>query len=209
MERENDLKIEIGNLTRDRDSAKEEVRLLERNGDLVELESSGNGDAAEIVAVNATSPGDCKSSISSGSKNFGLSKKGSACGTHTLIPGAGRFSKIARSSSAAAAGDIIEIIDSDNETNPDRAADVSNVGVNEMNFVRSPSCSKRNGIDVDNVLLIHEARPASDSQTPLEEFDGLNDDEVSTDSDDSCTDSRMDDLIASFRSKAAENRSRR
>ncbi|KAL3619201.1 hypothetical protein CASFOL_036771 [Castilleja foliolosa] len=38
MERENGLKIEIENLTRDRDSAKEEVRVLERKGDSVDLE---------------------------------------------------------------------------------------------------------------------------------------------------------------------------
>ncbi|KAL3619204.1 hypothetical protein CASFOL_036774 [Castilleja foliolosa] len=56
-----------------------------------------------------------------------------------LMSGEGCFGKITRSSSVAR--DIVEIVDSDDEPNPDGAND--NMGENEMKFVQCPSSSKR------------------------------------------------------------------
>ncbi|KAL6530876.1 hypothetical protein OROGR_014736 [Orobanche gracilis] len=63
-----------------------------------------------------------------------------------LMPGAGRFGKIACPFSVG--GGAIEVIDTDDEAYPDGMAHISNrigsnVGENEINFVRSPSFGMR------------------------------------------------------------------
>ncbi|KAI3453792.1 hypothetical protein Pfo_010455 [Paulownia fortunei] len=270
----------------------ENVDFLDFKG---EKDSSGNGstrdgwngDAENMVVM---SPGVPSTSNSTGSGCIGLSKKGPhASGMHSdggvpvrgrLMFGAGCSTKMACSSSAA--GDIIQISDSDDETNPGGAAYISdmgvsaNVGANEMifeKFVQSPSSSKTNkrnstdcredsltnltskrkrsifGSDEDNlpsdemenqviksthdrIVSLHndftvkripdtglpqailpsiscslsrrceeKAGAACGSQTPLQKFNGLNDGDSTDSEDESCTDSCMDDLVATLRSK--------
>ncbi|KAL6578767.1 hypothetical protein OROMI_008983 [Orobanche minor] len=153
----------------------------------------------------------------------------------------GRFSKTARSSSAAA-GEIIQVIDiDDDDENPPQAPGISKGGTcgNKINFVKrktrtdsmedlpadSATKRKKNTCMGDgDVVLVDEREngvvsrsshgiigcsssrrcgeeigPACDSGFPLEKLNGLTD-EVSTDSDGSCTDSRMEELVASLRS---------
>ncbi|GFP82545.1 hypothetical protein PHJA_000397500 [Phtheirospermum japonicum] len=261
---EYNTKMEIESLTRARDLVKKEVLQLDRTLDLAELANLKLEDQLQrnqrkcdelektvTLLIEEKNQRDEKINVGdlanvANDRSSGLSKRGTKVKGWRVQMCSGRFSKIAHSSSAAA-GDIIEILDSDDETNPDGAASVSNMGENEMNFVGGPPSSKRSKrnrmednlivsstakmkrnertSDGDNALLIHEkenqvlessrdgidwswsrkcvgeeAGQASDYQTPLEKFDGLSDDEVSTGSDDSCTDSRIDNLIASFRS---------
>ncbi|KAL3619205.1 hypothetical protein CASFOL_036775 [Castilleja foliolosa] len=88
-------------------------------------------------------------------------------------------------------GDIIEILDSDDEANPDGEVDTSNVCKNQTNFVRSPTCCQRrkqNRTDcVDDLFAKfttkrkkvlksshdrNEDEAKCDSKTHLEKFNG-------------------------------------
>lgn len=178
--------------------------------------------------------------------------------------GAGRSSKITFASSAAA--DIIEICDSDDETNPGGATCISdkgigaNVGANEKfseKFVQSPSScqkNKRNRTDCSEDSLVNlitkrkrslcrsdednlpidekenqvlksthdtglpqstlpsgscslplrreeRAGAACDSQSPLQKSNVLNDVDSTDSEDESCSDTCMNNLVATLHSK--------
>ncbi|KAL6530880.1 hypothetical protein OROGR_014740 [Orobanche gracilis] len=153
----------------------------------------------------------------------------------------GRFNKTACSSSAVG-GEIIQVIDiDDDDENPPQAPGISKGGTyrNEINSgkrkprtdimgdLHANSATKRKKntcMGDEDVVLVDEREngvvsrsshgiidcsssrrceeeigPACDSGFPLEKLNGLSD-EVSTDSDGSCTDSRMEELVASLRS---------
>ncbi|GFP82542.1 hypothetical protein PHJA_000397200 [Phtheirospermum japonicum] len=127
----NDMEFEMQNLTRDLDTAKNQVVSLERNLDLRELER------LKLDEKLQRRKGAENGVIMSTPK----SEKGAHASGTRLMSGEGCFRKITHSSSVAT--DIVEIMDSDDEANPDGAANVSNVGENKINFVRSPSSSQR------------------------------------------------------------------
>ncbi|KAL3645730.1 hypothetical protein CASFOL_010910 [Castilleja foliolosa] len=149
-----------------------------------------------------------------------------------------------------AAGDIIEIVESDDETNPDEKAHIpsrvlpSCPSKNKTNFVQNDILSeqrskldradsgkgffanwttkkKRNRrISVIDIVSIpkmenqtprkcarDEAGPACGTQTTVEKFkNGLKDKDSESSDDESLTDSRMDDLVASLRKKSIERK---
>ncbi|KAK4422536.1 hypothetical protein Salat_1836100 [Sesamum alatum] len=114
------------------------------------------------------------------------------------LVGAGSPSKMACSSSAA--GNIILVCDSDDETNhdgtactPDRGA---NMAENEMTFekfVQTPSCSQTMARRLEE-----KSGAVCDSQTPLQKFNALNDGDTTDSEDESCSDSYMNELIESL-----------
>ncbi|GER26840.1 heat shock transcription factor A4A [Striga asiatica] len=126
--------------------------------------------------------------------------------------GEGHSRKLA--SSPSATGDKLKITGISNSSNPNLAAPVSSGGIrkdlseNEMNceekFVKSP-CSRDVLLEKSNkrarsALMGHKkTNEPSDTQFSLWIFNGSSGDEDSTDSDESCSDSRIDELVASLR----------